>query len=214
MKNYITKVGNKKFSKKKKKAPKVDTSPIWSENNSSLRFSVRNIHLWREILQQHYSTNENVSCVDSTDKDNSGLFQSRIAIFEEDLTVSVTLFITTGTVLVQGNSIQKWLTQEYPILDNLYKNKCCESESPPEGASVPDEIPDEITSLVSELVEKVCSESNPPNSESGLPNVSLIPLHKPVKKEDIQKTCIDSKDPCFLDDEHNHRNEWYGRENF
>ena len=109
----------------KVKPRKRDTSPIWAKDDSNTRFSLVDISALRDICYERYFVSKqdglSVNWIDSADKTDSGLLESKLSL-NGRFKVTITLYLTNGSVLVQGNSLKEWMKLEYPALMNLYES--------------------------------------------------------------------------------------------
>ena len=104
-----------------------DTDPVWSKKRACVTFTTRNTDKWRNIFQQRYyycldPTANSIQWYDITDKDNINLVDTVVHVStSRGTSVTLTIHHTSSKIMVQGNSVEEWMSHENPGLQNLYR---------------------------------------------------------------------------------------------
>ena len=112
-------VRKKKATKPKQVKPpktKVDTEPQYSKTRSCLTFTSSDIRKWYQAASQVYYDNDtpelDVAWTDWQDGEvDSNVSQAEISVTgrraSDDLSFTMTLYMTAGTVMVQGKTLER-----------------------------------------------------------------------------------------------------------
>ena len=120
-----------------------------------------------------------------TDKDDHGILDIRVSI-SGYLNVTLTLWMTTGKIMVQGNSIGKWVKDEYPIICQLYQDPQYYFSNPVVDSTdnislPPSNADDDVVSVVNSVVDRVCLSVD--HSDLPVPSISNIEFSRSPSKK-------------------------------
>ena len=193
-------VKKKKLKSKESKSKEfVDSLPVKGKSNTSLVFTAKHIKLWYQILERHYynsadnDKNLNVDWRDTTNTSNEPsqtIIKVACSAKERNLSVVITLYNTTHTIMVQGSTLDNWMDMEYPVLERAYKDQALSmntsvQSSTSASTAVPTTTTTTTTSVANTLVLPAESSSYSHNFISANTNIVVLPTTELDPNEEL-----------------------------